>query len=174
MNIFCSDFLASLCARIRPVRALLAGMILLAGCSSTQPVTPGQAQGKIVCDSYLVLDMCVRDLQGDGSVDLIYFSDTNEIFMYQDGMKHEVGQVMPFHRCAVPLDTGMQATTDRILHRQDMSLGEELSIARELIANYVAAKPEIDACNARYERNDTASREEAEFLSDDADWDEEW
>ena len=71
--------------------------------------------------------------------------------MYQDGKQDSVAEVMPFHRCAVPLDEGMQATTNRILNRSDLSLGEEMSITRELISNYVAAKPTIDACNAQFE-----------------------
>lgn len=95
--------------------------------------------------------MCVQDLQGDGIVDLIYFTDTKEIFMYQNGKRGSVARAMPFHRCAVPLDEGMQSTTNRILKQEDLSLAEELSITLELIANYVAAKPSIDACNARFE-----------------------
>ena len=97
--------------------------------------------------------MCVQDLQGDGVVDLIYFTDTKEIFMYQNGKRDLVAEAMPFHRCAVPLDAGMQATTNRILNRENLSVTEELSITMELITNYLAAKPSIDACNARFEDN---------------------
>ncbi len=111
----------------------------------------------------------MRDLGGDGTVDMVYFSDTNEIFMYQAGDKEAVAEVMPFHRCAVPLTPGMQQTTDRILNRSNLTLSEELDITRELITNYVTAMPEINACNARYE--DTAKEEE--FITDDFDWAEE-
>ena len=62
-------------------------LVLLASCSSSPKVEPVAEKGKIVCDSYIVLDMCVRDLMGDGTVDMIYFTDTREIFMYGEGMR---------------------------------------------------------------------------------------
>ena len=136
---------------MRPV--LVAVVLVLAGCAQTPSVVPQQAAGKTVCDTYLIQSMCVQDLQGDGVVDLIYFTDTKEIFMYQNGKRDLVAEVMPFHRCAVTLDAGMQATTNRILNREDLSLTEELSITMELITNYLAAKPSIDACNAQFEDN---------------------
>jgi hypothetical protein len=140
-------------------------MLFLLGCASTPAPKTAQVQGKLVCDSYLVLDMCVRDLVGDGTVDMIYFSDSNEIFMYQQGRQNIVAEVMPFHRCAVPLNAGMQATTNRILRRTNMSLTEEIDVARALIASYVAAKPSIDACNATFD-----DPVEEEFFMGDADW----
>jgi hypothetical protein len=141
-------------------------LLLLSGCSSTPTPAPAHVEGKTICDSYIVLDMCVRDLLGDDTVDMVYFSDTMEIFMYQEGRQEAVAAVMPMHRCAVPLNPGMQATTNRILSRADMSFSDEIGITRDLITNYVAAKPTIDACNARF---DDAVVEE-EFFMDDADW----
>lgn len=141
-------------------------LLILSGCARTPTPAPVQIEGKTICDSYIVMDMCVRDLVGDGTVDMVYFSDTNEIFMYQEGRQEVVATVMPMHRCAVPLNPGMQATTNRILGRADMSFGEEVEIARDLIANYVAAKPTIDACNARFED----AVEEEEFFMGDSDW----
>ena len=111
------------------------------------------------------------DIAGDGAVDMIYFSDTNEIFMYREGMRNRVAEMMPLHRCAVPLNEGMQRTTDRILHRKNMVLKEELTIAKELIVNYAAAKPEIDACNAYFDKLDgIAQQPEDEFFM--GEWDD--
>ena len=67
------------CKKIRPI--LLGVVALLVGCASTPDNTSQQAKGKTVCDSYLILSMCVQDLHGDGSVDMIYLTDTNEVFM---------------------------------------------------------------------------------------------
>ena len=157
---------------MRPV--LVAVVLVLAGCAQTPSVVPQQAAGKTVCDTYLIQSMCVQDLQGDGVVDLIYFTDTKEIFMYQNGKRDLVAEVMPFHRCAVTLDAGMQATTNRILNREDLSLTEELSITMELITNYLAAKPSIDACNARFEGNiDEAELPSEGFSQFEEDWDAE-
>ena len=152
----------------------LAFSLLLGGCASS-PEAPGNSlAGKTVCDSYLVLSMCVRDITGDGAVDMIYFTDTNETFMYRSGQREKLAGLTNFHRCAVPLNPGMQATTNRILNRADLTLSEELEITRELIRNYAAAKPSIDACNAQYE--DTASQDisaTSDFASFEPDWDSE-
>ena len=157
---------------MRPV--LVAVVLVLAGCAQTPSVAPQQAAGKTVCDTYLIQSMCVQDLQGDGVVDLIYFTDTKEIFMYQNGKRDLVAEVMPFHRCAVTLDAGMQATTNRILNREDLSLTEELSITMELITNYLTAKPSIDACNARFEdKSDKADVPPEGFSQFEEDWDAE-
>lgn len=158
---------------VRKIRLVLAGVVaILAGCASTPDTASRQANGKTVCDSYLILSMCVQDLHGDGTVDMIYFTDTREVFMYQDGQQDSVAEVMPFHRCAVPLDEGMQATTNRILNRSDLSLSEELDITRELIYNYVAAKPTIDACNARFEDTTAGNtQQDDDFSVFESDWD---
>lgn len=155
--------------------ALLAVATLI-GCTSTPPHRPVEqaisVPGKTVCDSYIILSMCVQDLVGDGTVDMVYFTDTNEVFMYQQGRYPVIAQVMPFHRCAVPLNEGMQNTTNRILKREDLSLAEELDITRHLITNYVAAKPSIDACNAQFaDENSHDPAQEDEFFVDDSDWD---
>ena len=155
------------------VRLILVGVVaILVGCASTPDNASQQARGKTVCDSYLILSMCVQDLHGDDTVDMIYFTDTKEVFMYQDGKQDSVAEVMPFHRCAVPLDEGMQATTNRILNRNDLSLGEEMSITRDLISNYVAAKPTIDACNAQFEDATVSNKQQDdEFSRYEAEWD---
>ncbi len=146
----------------------LAFVLTLAACSSTPEAPPAPVKSRLVCDSYVIFDMCVRDLGGDGTVDMVYFSDTMEIFMYQEGQQEAVAAVMPFHRCAVPLNPGMQQTTNRILKRSNLTLSQELDITRELIVNYVMAMPEINACNARY---DDAVPEQ-EFNTEDFVWDE--
>jgi hypothetical protein len=159
-----------LCKKMRPI--LLSVVLVLAACAQGPSIAPQQASGKTVCDTYLIQSMCVQDLQGDGVVDLIYFTDTKEIFMYRSGKRDSVAQVMPFHRCAVPLDAGMQATTNQILNREDLSLTEELSITMELIANYLAAKASIDACNARFEvTKDDADPSSEGFSQFKEDWD---
>lgn len=147
-------------------------MAILQGCAITPDKTSPQAKGVTVCDSYLVLDMCVQDLDGDDTVDMVYFIDTAEVFMYQEGKQDLVGEVMSFHRCSVPLNEGMQSTTNRILDRAELSLVEEVNITKELISNYVAAKPTIDACNAKFEAADGDDQSpEAEFSKFEEDWD---
>lgn len=145
---------------------------LLAGCTVNPPT---RVVGKAVCDTYIILSMCVEDIDLDGTVDMVYFTDTLEAFMYQQGKQAIVQQVMPFHRCAVPLNAGMQATTNRILNRANLTLSEELDITRKLLASYRAAKPEIDACNAQFEDSEPAEESQHDDFSDfEPDWDSEW
>lgn len=151
---------------------LLVLSVLLSGCSSTPPATPALTVGKAVCDTYIIMSMCVHDLDTDGTVDMVYFTDTLEAFMYQEGRQSVVKQVMPFHRCAVPLGTKMQATTNRILNRENLTFTEELDITRDLLASYSAAKPTIDECNARYEDASPVEEGSEEDFSDfESDWD---
>lgn len=152
----------------------LACLLFLVACTGGPTPRDEPEVGKIVCDSFIILDMCVRDLGGDETVDLIYFTDTREIFMYQEGMKEVVAAIMPFHQCAVPLSPGMQETTNRLLQRDSMSLTQQLGVKRELIANYMAAKSEIDACNESFNTSSGAEQEpEEEFYIDESDW-EDW
>jgi hypothetical protein len=148
-------------------------IVALAGCASNAPImNDDNTAARIVCDSYIILSMCVEDVTGDNTVDIVYFTDTNEVFMYQEGRRNVVPEQMAFHRCAVPLDEGMQDTTNRILQRDNLSFTEQLDITRRLLANYTAAKPTIDACNAKFEdgvADDTA--EESEFSDFEQDWD---
>ena len=156
---------------VRVHMILLSLVLILTGCANNTQQAPVQLHGKTVCDSYLILSMCVQDLYGDDTVDIVYFTDTKEVFMYQQGRQEAVATVMPFHRCAVPLDEGMQATTNRILKRSDLSISEELEITRDLIANYVAAKPAIDACNDGFDDKAAGvTEQDGEFSMYEAEW----
>lgn len=148
-------------------------VVALAGCASNAPIINAEHVGaRTVCDSYIILSMCVEDVTGDNTVDIVYFTDTNEVFMYQEGRRDVVPEHMAFHRCAVALDEGMQATTNRILQRDNLSFTEELDITRLLIANYAAAKPTIDACNAKFEDGVAGDIVAEDKFSDfEQDWD---
>ena len=160
--------------RLRVCLALLALILSVTACTSTPTLEPDPQTGTPVCDSYLILDMCVQDVLGDGAADMVYFTDTLEIFMYRNGMKNTVMEIMPLHQCAVPLNAGMQATTNRILLRAQLSFAEELEITRQLIANYLAAKPEIDAFNSRFQdEQGQQPPEEDDFFMEEPDWDDE-
>lgn len=146
-------------------------ILLLAGCTAGPFIKDEGTKGKIVCDSYIVLHMCVQDYVGDGVVDMIYFSDSIEIFMYREGMKDIVAPAMPFHQCVVPLSPAMQDISNRILFREDLSFGEELAIKKDLLFAYLAAKPGIDACNASFEgENPGGEQQSEEFFIDESEW----
>ena len=151
----------------------MAILLSLTGCA-TGPITePQSTKGKTVCDSYIILHMCVQDIIGDGIVDLIYFSDTNEIFMYREGVKDIVTQVMPFHQCAVPLPDAMQKISNRILFRENLSFSEELGIKKDLLFAYLEAKSGIDACNESFEaKKGHPDKAEEEFFIEEDEWEQ--
>jgi hypothetical protein len=169
-----------LSARLTLIPRLVGAVLVaaLSACASNAPTPEAEHTGTpVVCDSYIVLSMCVEDVTGDSTVDIVYFTDTNEVFMYQEGRRDVVPEQMAFHRCAVPLNEGMQTTTNRILQRDNLSFTEQLDITRLLIANYTAAKPTIDACNAKFEENaagDAApeSAPETDFSNFEQEWDD--
>ena len=155
----------------------LAALSLLTACSIDPVVEQSPRKGKTVCDSYIVLDMCVQDVVGDNKVDMVYFTDTREIFMYRVGMKDLVGELMSFHRCAVPLSDEMQTTTNRILDRENLSLTQELGITKDLLANYLAARPSIEACEAEIRAREgtvepPSQTTEDNFYMEEQDWED--
>jgi hypothetical protein len=164
----------SLAARRQALsRVFLLGIVLfLAACVAGPTIQKDGARGKTVCDSYIVLHMCVQDFIGDGVVDMIYFSDTNEIFMYRVGMKETVAPAMPFHQCVVPLSAEMQAISDRILFRENLSFNEEIAIKKDLLFAYLSAKPGIDACNASFEKGHVHDEPQDEFFIEESEWDD--
>ena len=148
-------------------------VLILQACAVKPDKAAEQAKGVTVCDAYLIFSMCVQDIDGDNTVDMVYFTDTKEAFMYQEGKQALVEKVLPFHRCAVPLDAGMQATTNRLLERDNLSLSEEIAITKELIVNYASAKPAIDACNARFENAEKdGERQAPDFSQFEEDWEQ--
>ena len=150
---------------------LMAIVLLLAGCATDPVIEPESTKGKTVCDSYIILHMCVQDVVGDGIVDMIYFSDTYEIFMYREGVKDIVAPIMPFHQCAVPLPDSMQKIANRILFRENLSFSDELGIKKDLLFAYLEAKPGIDACNKSFEAQKSTSDEpEEEFFIEEDEW----
>jgi len=152
---------------------VLAVIMSLAACSMGPLVKQEGTKGKTVCDSYIILHMCVQDYVGDGIVDLIYFSDTNEIFMYREGMKDIVAPAMPFHQCVVPLGEQMQEISNRILFREDLSFGEELAIKKDLLFAYLDAKPGIDACNRSFADEDISDDHPADvFFIEESEWED--
>jgi hypothetical protein len=146
----------------------LAVVALLSACASTNPtraITNPEPSGRLACDSFFIYEMCVQDMSGDGRVDLMYFSDTNEIFMYRDGMADQVSTVLPLHRCAIPMDGNTVDYSSRLLYSDDLTLVAEMDVKGKLLANYLAAKPAVDAC---YAQNDAVS--EAFGEEEDYDW----
>ena len=120
--------------------------LLLVGCAGQRTIET-EVGGRLVCDTMFLYEMCAQDLTGNGQVDLLYFSDTNEIFMYRAGTEDIVTQVLPLHRCAVAMPPDTLDYSTRLMYAtEDMGTMERLDLKRRLIRNYLNERPVIDAC----------------------------
>lgn len=105
----------------------------------------------------------------DQRVDYMYFDDTREIFMYEASMARALGPVLPFHACAVPMSRSTRDYSSQLLYDDNLSLADRLRIKGQLILNYRAAQPAVDACNTDSTRDQDKTPEP--FIVDE-DWDE--
>lgn len=122
----------------------------LAACSSTdfEGQRPVSAQ---YCDNFMIYDMCARDINRDGEVDFVYFTDTNEVFMYRQGLRR-FPQDLDRHRCAQEMDPDLIATTSRLFYIDgDTSFLEKQDIRGAMMIKYIAYMPRVSACTLRAE-----------------------
>jgi len=105
------------------------------------------------CDNFLVYDMCARDTSGNGIVDVVYFTDSLEVFMFSPGADEDIPEDLGVHRCAMPMDDELIATTSRLFFiDEDTSFLEKQDIRGSMLLKYVAYMPEVSACNLRADR----------------------
>lgn len=141
------------------IRLFLAlGILSLAGCGSL-PIGM-QPTNSEYCDNYLIYDMCARDMSGNGIVDLVYFSDTLEVFMFRPGADDNVPSELGVHRCAMPMDEDLIATTSRLFYiDEETSFLERQDIRGAMLIKYVTYMPEVTACNMRADRAEASAQD---------------
>ena len=138
----------------------------LSGCSSvpqTPPTARTQAQSQAqYCGDYMSYAMCVRDIDRDGEVDLIYFADTREIFMiapgydrgelkiaehHHDSLPREEYGGLGIHRCLQPMDNAMRNASSQLLElSDDAGLLRRTQVKSRLLLNYARYLPAINRC----------------------------
>ena len=124
---------------------------LLAACSNldTEGLQPVSFN---YCDNFLIYDMCARDTNRDGVVDYVYFTDTDEIFMFREGADRRFPSDLLVHECAQMMDEDLVATTSRMLFIDDETgYLERQDIRGAMMIKYIAYMPEVTACNMRNE-----------------------
>ena len=110
------------------------------------------------CDNYLVYDMCARDMSGNGIVDSVYFTETKEVFMFRPGADSNIPSELGVHRCAMPMDEDLVATTSRLFYiDEETSFIEKQDIRGAMLIKYVAYMPEVTACNLRAEQAESGA-----------------
>jgi hypothetical protein len=125
--------------------AVIPFLFLLAGCSSS--LNRNMPVSDFYCDNFLIYDMCAQDLDQDGRVELVYFTDTNEVFLYRDGSEDSLPQGLSMHRCAQPMNDDIIHHTSRLFYLSDeTSYLERSDIRSSLMMNYVVFLPSIALC----------------------------
>lgn len=140
-------------SRQHTIRLLLVTITLLSfnACSVTGF---GGSLSDVYCDNFLIYDMCAQDLNGDGVVEYVYFADTLEVFMFRDGANENVPAPHGMHRCAMPMDEDLVATTSRVFQVTDeTSYLEKQDIRGAMMIKYIAYMPRVTTCTLRAEQS---------------------
>lgn len=134
--------------------------LLLTSCSSLPDgVRPVNTE---YCDNFLIYDMCARDVNRDGVVDVVYFTDTKEVFMYHPDREGDLPNDLGVHRCVMPMDEDIVATTNRVFYVDESTpFLEKQDIKGAMMVKYVANLPEVTACNLRAEQAEAEAEAEA-------------
>ena len=154
--------------------AVTVAIALLAGCVS-RPDGPNLV-GEHRCERFFIYSICIADRDRSGGVDYIYFGDDFQVFMYTPEIETELRAIEPFHPCAVQMSRETEALSSQLLYSDGLNLSDRLSVKGQLLRNYRAAQPAVDACNAANNVGGAGSPDigdEDPFLSDD-DWDDDW
>jgi len=131
-------------------------LLLLVSCSSLPD--GGRPVNAQYCDNFLIHDMCARDVNRDGVVDVVYFTDTKEVFMYHPDREGNFPNDLGVHRCAMPMDEDIVATTNRVFYVDESTpFLEKQDIKGAMMVKYVANMPEVTACNLRADQAEAAA-----------------
>ena len=133
---------------LRNTLSLLCATLLLVGCAgSPHTATSRVPQTDAFCDNYLVYDMCVRDMDGNGEVDVMYFADTQEIFMLTEEYYHrDIGE-FTLHRCVQVMDASVQKASSELLYiDQETSTLQKAQVKSRLMLDYAKYYPRINRC----------------------------
>lgn len=148
-------------------------VIALAGCSSA----PQQAESTdpivrdTYCDSYLVYDMCVQDVDEDGIADLMYFKDTQEVFMVTSQQLQSPTRDFSLHRCVQEMDAATQAASTRLLTIDEHTgMMRKTQLKSKLMLVYMHYYNDIQSC---MNGHTVAGRSESgDSFGDDEHWSE--
>ena len=93
---------------------LLALGLLVASCVSYP--SGEKPTNSLYCDNFMVYEMCVTDLNGDGEIEFVYFEGSQQAFMFRPGALRRLPKSLSMHRCAAEMDEEMVRTTSRMFY----------------------------------------------------------
>lgn len=125
-------------------------MPVVAACTST-PGDLRQPVSALYCDNFLIYDMCAQDLDDDGTVELVYFADTNEVFLWREGADKSLPEKLLMHRCAQQMDDDIINNTSELFFISDeTNYIERADIKSALMFSYAVFMPQVIRCNGQF------------------------
>ena len=149
---------------------ILVLLFTISGCSSLsstkQAETTSSPFNTKYCDSYFIYDMCAEDMDSDGVTDVIYFSDSREVFLLNPELSKEKANEFDEHKCIQLMDNEMISASSE-LHRVNDQTGmmKRNSIKARLMLNYTRFMPFVNRCMG----NEYAMPEGDDFGDEDFD-----
>ncbi len=106
----------------------------------------------LYCGGFLIYDMCTQDIDHDGVVEFVYFQDSNEVFLYREGVEAQRPPQLAMHECAQVMDERLVNNASKTFYiTEDTSLLEITDIKGALLVSYISYLPAVTACNAELE-----------------------
>ena len=144
--------------------AVFASLLALAGCKTQPSLETEQGaelqsplsvlRSSLYCDSYLIYDMCVVDVDKSGNADAVYFEDTHEVFMYDGTLASEAYQDFDMHACVQVMDKGMLKVTNRLLTvTEETPFFTRVAMKKDLMVNYSRYFSRIRECREQIAAN---------------------
>lgn len=133
-------------------KLLLVALILslVAACTSA----PGDSRrpvSTLYCDNFLIYEICAQDLDDDGIVELVYFEDTYEVFLWREGADRRLPANLLMHRCAQQMDDDIINNTSELFFITDeTNYIERADIKSALLFSYAGFMPRVMRCNAQF------------------------
>lgn len=123
---------------------------LLPGACSNTPATTSVGRQEVTdlyCLNYFVYQMCVRDVDDDGTADLMYFNDTKEIFMLSPEYEHASFAGLTMHRCLQTMNHDIRQASSKLLYI-DKNSGAfyKARVKSQLMLAYTHYLPKINHC----------------------------
>jgi len=140
-------------------------VLLLNACTSSTLLQDSKEQvNTVYCDSYLAYDMCAEDLNGDGTVDILFFEDTYETIMYWEPTQHLIPENKPMHKCVQIMDKPMKkSNTETLYVDESTDLIVVSNIKTRIFLSFSRYWSDVNACNGVTEEDDFGSDFPDEF-----------
>ncbi|WP_101756799.1 hypothetical protein [Oceanicoccus sp. KOV_DT_Chl] len=121
--------------------------LLLSACAGTSKQPDQAAANTLFCDNYFAYQMCAKDLDQNGDVDVMYFKDTRQIFMTKPDQQHLIPIGFIKHPCIQVMDEELQQASNKMLQINEQTTAlQRTKIKTMMILNSGRYIIKINSC----------------------------